>query len=106
VTFAWDKYEAEFGLVPDRQIVPPAPDRWYSQTKAFWRRAFERLGILRTAPVIEPSPDPEMQMNYYNLSQLMFILERAGVQRVFSSFTNHSGAIGIFMYFQKPLPVS
>ena len=109
VTFAWDKYEAEFGLVPDRQVVPPARDRRHSQTKAFWRRLFERLGILRTVPVTERSPnakargsDPEMQMNYYNLSQLMFILERAGVQRVFSSFTNHSGAIGAFIYFQKP----
>jgi ubiquinone/menaquinone biosynthesis C-methylase UbiE len=107
VTFAWDKYEAEFGLVPDRQIAPPAPKERHSQLKIFWRRAFERLGMLRTAPAIEPSakaasPDPEMQMNYYNLSQLMFILERAGVQRVFSSFTNHGGALGVFMYFQKP----
>jgi ubiquinone/menaquinone biosynthesis C-methylase UbiE len=106
VTFAWDKYEAEFGLVPDRQAAPPAPDGRHSQTKAFWKRLFERLGI-RTAPVTEPKAravgsDPEMQMNYYNLSQLMFILQRAGVQRVFSSFTNHSGAIGVFMYFQKP----
>jgi hypothetical protein len=61
--------------------------------------------------VIEPLPkavrsDPEMQMNYYNLGQLMFILEQAGVHRVFSTFTNHSGAIGVFMYFQKPPQVS
>jgi ubiquinone/menaquinone biosynthesis C-methylase UbiE len=111
VTFAWDKYEAEFGLVPERQVVPPAPEKRHSQIKAFWRRAFERLATLRTAPVVgpptkAPSPDPEMQMNYYNLSQLMFILERAGVQRVFSNFTNHGGALGVFMYFQKPPHVS
>jgi ubiquinone/menaquinone biosynthesis C-methylase UbiE len=107
VTFAWDKCEAEFGVVPDRPVVPPAPNGRNSQTKAFLRRAFERLGTLRAAPAIEPptkeaSSDPEMQMNYYNLSQLMFILERAGVKRVFSSFTNHAGALGVFMYFQKP----
>jgi hypothetical protein len=107
VTFARDKYEAEFGVVPDRPIVPRAPNGRNSQTKAFWRRAFERLGLLRTAPVIEPLPraarsDPGMQMNYYNLSQLMFILEQAGVQRVFSTFTNHGGTLGVFMYFQKP----
>jgi 2-polyprenyl-3-methyl-5-hydroxy-6-metoxy-1,4-benzoquinol methylase len=111
VTFAWDKYAAEFGVVPDRPAVSPAPKGRNSQTKAFWRRAFERLGILRTAPVIEPLPktacsDPEMQMNYYNLSQLMFILEQAGVKRVFSTFTNHSGALGVLMYFQKPPQVS
>ena len=107
VTFALDRYEAEFGVVPDRPVVPPAPNGGNSQTKAFWRRALERLGVLRTAPVIEPLPkavrsDPEMQMNCYNLSQLMFILEQAGVQRVFSTFTNHSGALGVLMYFQKP----
>jgi SAM-dependent methyltransferase len=106
VTFAWEKYEAEFGVVPDRPAVPSARNGRNSQTKAFWRRVFERLGVLRTAPVIEPLPDPEMQMNYYNLSQLMFILEQAGVQRVFSTFTNHGGALGVFMYFQKPPQVS
>ena len=102
VTFAWDKYEAEFGVVPDSPAVSRARKGRNSQTKAFWRRAFERLGVLRTAPV----SDPEMQMNYYNLSQLMFILEQAGVQRVFSTFTNHNGALGVVMYFQKPSQVS
>jgi SAM-dependent methyltransferase len=111
VTFAWDKYEAEFGVVPDRPVVRPARNGRNSQTKAFWRRALEGLGVLRTAREIEPlpktaCPDPEMQMNYYNLSQLMFILEQAGVQRVISTFTNHSGALGVFMYFQKPPQVS
>ena len=102
VTFAWDKYEAEFGVVPDHPAVRSARNRRHAQIGAFWRRSFERLGILRTAPMV----DPEMQMNYYNLSQLMFILERAGVQRVFSTFTNHGGALGVLMYFQKPPQVS
>ena len=99
VTFAWDKYEAEFGVVPDR----PAPGR-ISQIKAFLKRSFKRLGVIRTAPAVRV--DPEMQMNYYNLSQLMFILEQAGVRRVFSTFTNHGGAIGVLMFFQKPPQVS
>ena len=43
-------------------------------------------------------------MNYYNLSELMFILERAGINHVVSDFTNHGGAIGAFMYFQKGHP--
>ena len=111
VTFAWDQYKAEFGVAPDRPAVRPARNGWNSQTKAFLRRAFERLGALRAASVIAPLPkavrsDPEMQMNCYNLSQLMFILEQAGVQRVFSTFTNHSGALGVLMYFQKPPQVS
>ena len=111
VTFAWDKYEAEYGVMPDRPVVRAARDGRDLQTKAFWRRAFERLGLLRAAPVIKPlskatGSDPEMQMNYYNLSQLMFILGKAGVQRVFSTFTNHSGWLGVVMYFQKPPQMS
>jgi hypothetical protein len=101
VTFAWDRYEAEFGIAPDSPVVRPAPG-WISQMKTFWKRILERLGVLRTAPAV----DPEMQMNYYNLSQLMFILQRAGVRRVFSTFTNHNGALGVLMYFQKPSQVS
>jgi hypothetical protein len=62
--------------------------------------------VLHTAPMIEPLPkavcsDPEMQMNYYNLGQLMFILEQAGVQRVFSTFTSHSGTLGVFNVFPE-----
>jgi ubiquinone/menaquinone biosynthesis C-methylase UbiE len=110
VTFAWDRYEAEFGVVPDR---PPAPNGRHPQTKSFLKRTFERLGLIRAALMNEPlrkaeatDSDPEMQMNDYNLSQLMFILERAGVRRVFSTFTNHAGWLGFFMYFQKPLQLS
>ena len=105
VTLASDSSAAEFGVMPDRSILRSTLNGWISQTKSFWRRAFERLGVRRTAA--EPSltavnPDPDMQMNYYNLSQLMFILERAGVRRIFSTLTNHNGAIGVLMYFQKP----
>jgi hypothetical protein len=110
VTFGWDRYEAEFGVVPDPPVVPPPPSGLFPRAKAIWKRAFEQLGILRTAPVIEPVPkpcsDPEMQMNFYNLSELMFILQRAGVQRVLSDFTNHGGALGVFMFFQKTPIVS
>jgi 2-polyprenyl-3-methyl-5-hydroxy-6-metoxy-1,4-benzoquinol methylase len=102
VTFASDRYEGEFGVVPDSPVVRSAPNGQISQIKTFWKRAFKRLEVIRTAPPKAVRVDPEMQMNYYNLSQLMFILEQAGVQRVFSTFTNHSGAIGVLMYFQKP----
>ena len=44
-----------------------------------------------------------MQMNYYNLSELMFILQRAGVQQVHTEMTDHGGALGAFLYFQKPV---
>ena len=46
--------------------------------------------------------DPEMQMNYYNVSELMFIMQRAGVQRYHAEFSDHGGALGVFLFFHKP----
>jgi hypothetical protein len=43
-----------------------------------------------------------MQMNFYNLSELLFMLQRAGVQRLHTELTDHGGAFGAFLYFQKP----
>ena len=94
--FAWDVYAETFGVAP-----PPEP---ISPTRRSWNAIMSRL-LRRKAPATPPRGsepnDPEMQMNYYSLSELMFILERAGVHHVASDFTNHGGAIGVFIYFQK-----
>ncbi|EGJ09961.1 hypothetical protein RBXJA2T_06520 [Rubrivivax benzoatilyticus JA2 = ATCC BAA-35] len=42
-----------------------------------------------------------MQMNFYNASQLLFILQRAGVGAVYSELTDHGGALGLFLYFRR-----
>ncbi len=101
--FAWDIYATTFGVAP---VAPPPPSDFYSLLKLMGKRAAERLGKSRKPAAIEPQPDakppdPEMQMNYYNLSELMFILQRGGVERVHSEFVDHGGALGTLMIFQK-----
>lgn len=55
------------------------------------------------APIELPDGvDPEMQMNPYQLTELYFFLQVAGVRRVHSEFTDHGGELGVFLYFQKP----
>lgn len=49
-----------------------------------------------------PGADPEMQMNAYNLSQLAFVLQKAGVKEFNAEFTDHGGELGVFLYFIKP----
>lgn len=106
VTFGWDVHAANFGQ-PPRPPAPPSPPvpTWGSRIRARLRHLFESTGLRRPHVVIvEPaveSRDPEMQMNYYNVSELMFILQRAGVARVYAEFTNHGGALGVALYFQK-----
>ncbi|AGX88348.1 class I SAM-dependent methyltransferase [Candidatus Symbiobacter mobilis] len=46
--------------------------------------------------------DPEMQMNVYNLNQLMFIMQEIGIKRCYTEFTDHGGELGVFLYFQRP----
>jgi SAM-dependent methyltransferase len=52
---------------------------------------------------ISVDSDPEMQMNPYNMNELLFILQRAGVQRLGAEYTDHGGEMGVFLFFQSAL---
>ena len=45
--------------------------------------------------------DPEMQMNPYNVNEILFLIQTAGVQRFYADFTDHGGELGLFVFFQK-----
>jgi len=94
VTFGWDIYRDTYGVVPPPKPAPPP--KWHHPLSQWLRR--------RTAPAPTPpaGADPEMQMNFYNFSQLMFLLHRAGVATVHSEITDHGGALGAFMFFRRP----
>jgi SAM-dependent methyltransferase len=108
VTFGWDLHAATFGMPPAPAPAPLPPPDAFSQAKAKVRLALEQIGLPQRPTVVEPevlNADPEMQMNFYNLSDLMFSVQRAGVQRVHSEFTDHGGALGVFLYFQRLGPI-
>ena len=46
--------------------------------------------------------DPEMQMNSYNMSQLLFLIQSAGIENIHLELTNHGGDFGAYICFQKP----
>jgi len=84
VTFGWDIYPEQFGEVPE----PSAPEKttFISIARGKLRRLFP------SSPKKEvPPADPEMQMNYYSMSQLMFILQRAGIKRCFRNSPTMEG---------------
>lgn len=56
------------------------------------------------AQVVElpPGVDPEMQMNPYDLRELLFLVQNAGVLRFHVDFTDHGGELGVVLYFRKP----
>jgi hypothetical protein len=52
-------------------------------------------------PRVPAGSDPEMQMNPYNMNEILFFMQNAGVQKFHADFTNHGGELGLFMFFQK-----
>ena len=101
VTFAWDAHADSYGQPP-----PPAPPPMPSRLQ----RMRANLAGRRGSPVAEEAAtaptDPEMQMYYYNLNELMFVLHEAGVVKVHTEFTDHGGAWGTFLFFQKAPPAA
>jgi ubiquinone/menaquinone biosynthesis C-methylase UbiE len=49
------------------------------------------------------SRDPEMQMNLYNLSELLYSLHQAGVRNMHAELTDHGGVVGAFLVFRRPV---
>lgn len=99
VTFACEHHAANHGVAPTP--LPSVPQPWWSST----RRA---LGLWARGPAIPaaaaadvPEADPEMQMNFYNMSQLLFVLQQAGAGMIHTQLTDHGGAIGAFMFFRR-----
>ena len=102
VTFGWNAFPDRFGQPPPPAAPPPrSPLRsWLSELRG-------RLVSAPPLPATQPAnQDPEMQMNFYNLSELMFVLREAGTERVHVELTDHGGAYGAFMLFRMPQAAS
>ncbi len=93
VTFAWDHFDANFG----QPLPPPPPPSGLRSRLASALRSLSGT----PPPPPPPSPDPEMQMNFYNLSELLYVVQRAGVERLHAEFTDHGGAVGAFLFFRR-----
>jgi len=99
ITFAWDLHAQTFGQTPPAVVMPPDLSL-REAAKRFVKNALRPLRRTPPPPVAPPNADPEMQMNFYNLSELFFILHQAGVQQIHTEVTNHGGALGAFLFFK------
>jgi ubiquinone/menaquinone biosynthesis C-methylase UbiE len=46
--------------------------------------------------------DPEIQMNPYNINEILWLMQHRGVTRFYTEFTDHGGELGLFLFFQAP----
>jgi SAM-dependent methyltransferase len=51
------------------------------------------------APTVSSDRDPEMQMNPYHMNEILFLMQRQGVQQVHIDFSDHGGELGVFLFF-------
>jgi len=52
--------------------------------------------------VERPVEDRQIQMNHYNMNEILCILYQAGIAEIVTRFTNHSNILGAEFYFRKP----
>jgi SAM-dependent methyltransferase len=48
---------------------------------------------------IPAGADPEIQMNPYNLNEILFLMQCLGVQQFHVEFSDHGGELGVFLFF-------
>jgi SAM-dependent methyltransferase len=79
-------------------------------SKAIYAEAFGAAptlassGSAKAQPVAQlPGADPEMQMNPYNMNEVLFVLQKSGVMQIHVEYTDHGGELGVFLFFQKGL---
>jgi SAM-dependent methyltransferase len=44
--------------------------------------------------------DPEMQMNPYNMNEILFLTHQRGVHQCHVEFSDHGGELGVFLFFR------
>jgi SAM-dependent methyltransferase len=49
--------------------------------------------------------DPEIQMNPYNVNEILFSMQCSGVQHFHVEFSDHGGELGLFLFFSVTGPV-
>jgi hypothetical protein len=97
LTYGKSCYADKFGFPPNDTRSPTR--KLMSRIKNQGRRAIKRT--LEKPDQGEAAADPEMQMNAYLLNEIFFIIQAAGAKAAHVQFTDHTGDLGIYVFFQK-----
>lgn len=49
----------------------------------------------------QPFHYPHMQMNEYDLNQIILLLQKHGCHKIFTEFSDHGGRLGVVFFFKK-----
>lgn len=101
VTYAKSWFSENYGADPNMDYMMVNPPK--AKPKGIIRKILSRNdhSIELPSQEIDPKADPEMQMNSYNMNELLFILQMAGIKEFHTEFTDHGGELGVILFFQK-----
>jgi SAM-dependent methyltransferase len=79
ITYSKTRFVSTHGIAPAPPMATPSFDT--------------------SAQMIAPDADPEIQMNPYNLNEILFLMQHQGVQQFHIEFSDHGGELGVFLFF-------
>jgi 2-polyprenyl-3-methyl-5-hydroxy-6-metoxy-1,4-benzoquinol methylase len=85
LTYSKTRFASTHGIAPAPLAAMPSPDA--------------------STQLIPSGADPEIQMNPYNLNEILFLMQRRGVQQFHAEFSDHGGELGVFLFFSVTGPV-
>jgi SAM-dependent methyltransferase len=99
-TYAMAVFRASHGVPPAGSLMTKVGGG-VRRRVGIWREVVARLirRMIGTGPVPR---DPDVQMNLYNVNELLFTVQSAGIDNTYVEFTDHGGYLGVYLYFQKP----
>jgi 2-polyprenyl-3-methyl-5-hydroxy-6-metoxy-1,4-benzoquinol methylase len=84
LTYSKTRFASTHGIAPAPLAAAPSPDA--------------------STQFIPTGADPEIQMNPYNLNEILFLMQRRGVQQFHVEFSDHGGELGVFLFFAVSSP--
>jgi SAM-dependent methyltransferase len=81
LTYSKTRFASTHGIAPAPPATIPSPD----------------TSVL----LITPDADPAIQMNPYNMNEMLFLMQCSGVQQFHVEFSDHGGELGLFLFFAK-----
>lgn len=87
---------------PDTHGQPPQVEPEPPAATGPLGRLFRKGQAPSNGEPANPPVDPVMLMNAYNLSEIAYLMQTAGIASFFSEFTDHGGELGVFLFFRRP----
>ena len=102
LTYAKGYYPATFGRAPPARPSPlPLPPDGFVRRLLRRLRPGPRKADAGPADEVGPPRDPQMLMNSYDLNEIAFVLQTAGIKGWHAEFTDHGGELGVFLYVRR-----